>query len=62
MGGVFAGGKLFSLLVGSEDIGGWRATLDATEGLLGLWELWISKLKSEIWGIGAFRPPVWCSW
>ena len=54
MGGVFAGGKLFYLLVGSEDIGGWHATHDATEGLLGLWELWISKLKSAIWEMGAF--------
>tara|TARA_B100000949_G_scaffold163104_1_gene143754 strand:+ start:338 stop:526 length:189 start_codon:yes stop_codon:yes gene_type:complete len=62
MGGVFAGGELFSLLAGTEDIGGWSALHDATEGIIGLWELWISRFKKKIWEVGAFRPPVGCSW
>ena len=57
-GGVFAGGKLFSLLVGTEDIGGWSALHDATGGIIGLWKLWISEFESETLEMGAFRLPV----
>ena len=45
VGGVFAGGELISLLVGSEDIGGWRALYDVTGDLIGLWELWINRFE-----------------
>ena len=55
---VFAGDNLFSLIVGSEDIGGESASHDATEGLIGLWELWISEFESETLEMGAFRLPV----
>ena len=47
MGRVVAGGGLFSLLVGSEYIGGRRALHDAAGRLVGLWKLWIRRFEEE---------------